>query len=89
MQKLIIIISFVLLTTLATSQGGWFSKDHEKEQRQQAEQRLQHAQEQIQTQQQTIMQLHTHTSAFAAGAVVLLIVGIALGAKVKRDGNRS
>ncbi len=86
-MKQVIIITLIVLT-VSHSQAGWFSRNTEREQRLQAEERLRHAEEQVQSQQKTILQLYTHSSAFAAGAVILLIVGIGLGAKVKRDESR-
>jgi hypothetical protein len=93
MRKILLLI---LLTTAVSTQASWFGKsspapDHtererlQTEQRLQIQQKLQDAQTQIQTQQQTIMQLHTTATVIGASAVILLIVGVALGSKVKRD----
>jgi hypothetical protein len=87
MQKHLLALSLALALITTSLNAGWFSTntpDADRE-RLQAEQRLHDAQHQIDAQQQTIMQLHTTTVAFAAGAVILLIVGVALGSKVKRD----
>ena len=81
----------ILFFTLTHAHAGWFDKpspapDHNAErERLQTEQKLQDAQTQIQSQQQTIMQLHTTATVVGASAVVLLMVGVALGSKVKRD----
>ncbi|MHA3771610.1 hypothetical protein ACXR0O_08745 [Verrucomicrobiota bacterium sgz303538] len=96
------LILLILLTLSASStRAGWFSRDTVKKtpdateqvQRIQAEERLKAAQQQISTQeqrldhqQQVISQLQRTTYLVAAGAVVLLIIGVALGSKARRDG---
>lgn len=85
-------ILLILPALVAACHAGWFSNDKatelEREQRTQAEHRLENAQKRIETQQDRIERLHGVSSFIAAIAVVLLIVGMALGSKTKRDGTR-
>jgi predicted histidine transporter YuiF (NhaC family) len=85
----------LLVTTSAPA--GWFgSKEREnapsqkeaeqqaQQQRIAAEQRLHEAHQRISAQEAQITQLHTTSLLVTVGGVVLLIVGVALGSKVRR-----
>lgn len=102
-MKRTLVLIIVLSFTTSPVNAGWFGKDKEKApdiaehvQRVQAEERLKAAQQQISSQEQrldgqekTISQLQMTTYMVVAGAVLLLIVGVALGSKAKRDENQS
>lgn len=83
------LITLIIILAAMPLDAGWFSKatpapDLEREQRLKVEQRLEDAQQQLDSQRETIHRLYAYTAYGAAGAVVLLIIGVALGSTVRR-----
>ena len=95
MRRHLLLLLVITSSLPALSQAGWFTKEEKPpscEQLIRNEERLTAAQQEIhnqrqrlQSQQQTISQLNTAIIAVAAGSVLLLIIGVALGSKAKRD----
>ena len=94
MKKFILtaILSALILTE---SNAGWFNSkkeaasDPERERRIEAETRSKQLQQQLDQQRSRTEKWQIATGSFAVGCVVLLGIGTMLGAKVRRDANKS
>jgi anaerobic C4-dicarboxylate transporter len=88
------IITIILLMTFVASSNAWsFGKkatsDPEVERRVEAEARSTQLQQQLNQQRDRTEKWQIATGGFAIGCVVLLGIGTALGAKVRRDAKKS
>ena len=86
---LILILTIGLLTQ---THAGWFNKDQpdptERERRIEIQTQLDEASHKVSEQQQSMTHWQIATGSLAIGCVMLLILGAALGAKVRRDGHQ-
>lgn len=85
------LILFITLGIFTRSHAGWFDKEKpdilERDRRIEIQTRLDEASRTVTEQQQSISRWQIATGSLAIGCVVLLIIGAALGAKVRRDGH--
>ena len=86
---LILILTIGLLTQ---THAGWFNKDQpdptERERRIEIQTRLDETSRKVGEQQRSMTHWQIATGSLAIGCVMLLILGAALGAKVRRDGHQ-